>query len=59
MSMEKRGVVADENEAPATKQAQDATNVPCSKPTCCQQACGTDPLSKAAEAVADKAIKDK
>lgn len=55
MSIEKRGVVAEENEAPV-KQAADKE--PC-KPNCCQQACGTDTMSKAAEAVADKAIKDK
>lgn len=51
MSMEKRGVVGDENEAPAKEAADKA----CEKPVCCQGACGTDPLSKAAEAVADKA----
>lgn len=56
MSMEKRGVVSDENEAPPEKKASDKE--PC-KPNCCQQACGTDLMSKAAEAVADKAIKDK
>ncbi len=58
MSMEKQGVVAGEGEAPA-KQASDAC---CADP--CKPACGTDPLSKAADAVAEKAacekeIKDK
>lgn len=52
MGMEKRGVVGDENEAPAKEAADKAV---CAKPVCCQGACGTDPLSKAAEAVADKA----
>lgn len=57
MSMEKRGVIDTENEAPVTKEA--AQKEPC-KPGCCKQACGTDPMSKLAEAVADKqAIKDK
>jgi hypothetical protein len=58
MSMEKRGVTQDEGEPPTTKEAKDGG----CKPNCCQQACGTDPLSKAAEAAADakaKAIKDK
>lgn len=51
--MEKRGVVEGENEAPA-KQAADTA---CEKPTCCGNACGTDPMSKLAEAVADKTAK--
>lgn len=50
MTMEKRGVVEGENEAP-TKQAADKS---CEKPKCCGNACGTDPMSKLAEAVAEK-----
>lgn len=46
---EKRGVTQDENEAPTTKEAADAA----CKPDCCKQACGTDTMSKAAEAAAD------
>lgn len=48
MSMEKRGVTENEGEAPVTKTAADGC-----KPNCCQQACGTDTMSKAAEAAAD------
>jgi hypothetical protein len=51
MSMEKRGVVDGEGTAPpAVKQAEQA----CARPACCKGACGTDPMSKLAEAVADK-----
>lgn len=49
MSIEKRGVVEGEGEAPAaTKQAEAC------QPKCCgnPQACGSDPLSKVAEAAA-------
>jgi hypothetical protein len=48
MSMEKQGVCEGENTAPEPqKAAQD-----CPKEACCGNACGTDMLSKAAEAVA-------
>lgn len=58
MSMEKRGVTEDEGEAPkTTKEAKDGA----CKPNCCQQACGTDTMSKMAEAAATPKppIKDK
>ena len=55
MGMEKRGVVEGENEAPA-KQAADKS---CAEPKCCGNTCGTDPVSKLAEAVADKTTAEK
>lgn len=56
MAMEKRGVVDAENEQPpATKEAAQKTCTP----GCCKQACGTDPLSKIAEAAKEAAVKDK
>lgn len=56
--MEKRGVVEGEIEAPKTQTKEAATNEACDKPKCCgQQACGNDPMSKMAEAVAEKPAK--
>lgn len=55
MSMEKRGVLDGENEAPkAVEKAAGA----CDRPKCCKQdqPCGTDPLSKAAEVAANNGI---
>lgn len=58
MSMEKRGVIEGEGEATKTQEKEAATNEACSKPKCCgQSACGTDPMSKMAEAVAEKPVK--
>jgi hypothetical protein len=61
MPMEKQGVVPDENETPTIKEATDG----CSRPKRCkaEQACGTDTMSKLAEAVSEagiigKAMKD-
>jgi len=54
MSLEKRGVCDGENEAPKVEKVAEKTAESCDKPKCCkaEQACGTDPLSKAAEVVA-------
>ncbi len=56
MSMEKRGVVSDENEAPKTEKAAAV----CEKETCCGQSCGSDTISKMADVASKPAeIKDK
>lgn len=61
MSMEKRGVIDSENTPlPATartvtdKEASDVNAKACGNPNCCRQACGTDPLSKMAEAASER-----
>ena len=43
----------EETEEAPVKKASDEKDM-CRKPTCCGNACGTDPMSKLAEAVADK-----